>query len=363
MQNDSKHSEWLHRGKRVAHPSLAEFIRRMPKAELHIHLEGSISPRTLLELATKNGTDLAASDLVGVEQLFRYDNFLGFLDVYRACARCLLKGEDFERVAYEMARDLADQNVRYAEVMLSPAQHMQRNMDFDEILGGVAGGFARANREFGIVCRPAFDFGRQFSLEQALRAVELAQAGMDYGVVAFSIGGDEANYPPEPFVEVFAVAKAVGLHVMAHAGEVAGANSVRGAIEMLGVDRIGHGFRVLEDPELTAILARRGDITFDVCPTSNIKTGVIATIDQHPLRRMLDAGLPITLNSDDPTLFDTTVTGEFILAADHFAFTTDEICAVALQGIRGAFMPAAERQFLLAQFKAEQTALRQELGI
>ncbi|MBP8253155.1 MAG: adenosine deaminase, partial [Herpetosiphon sp.] len=284
------------------HPTLAEFIRRMPKAELHIHLEGSISPQTLLDLAIKNKISLPADDLAGVERMFQYKDFLGFLEVYRACARCLLHGEDFERVAYEMARDLAVQNVRYAEVMLSPAQHMQRNMDFDEILGGVAAGFERAKRETGIVCHPAFDFGRQFSLDQALRAVELAQAGMQYGVVAFSIGGDEANYPPEPFVEVFAVAKAVGLHVMAHAGEVAGANSVRGAVEMLGVDRIGHGFRVLEDPEFTTLLARRRDITFDVCPTSNIRTGVVSKIQQHPLREMFDAGLPITLNSDDPTL-------------------------------------------------------------
>ncbi len=344
-------------------PSLASFIHRMPKAELHIHLEGSIHPHTLLELATKNGTALNARDLAGVERLFRYDSFLGFLDVYRACARCLIQGEDFERVAYEMAVDLAEQNVRYAEVMLSPAQHMQRNMDFDEILGGVAAGFARAHAERGIVCKPAFDFGRQFSLQEALRAVELAQDGMRYGVVAFSIGGDEANYPPEPFVEVFAVAKAVGLHVMAHAGEVAGANSVRGAIEMLGVDRIGHGFRVLEDPELTQILARRGDITFDVCPTSNLLTGVIPLISAHPLRQMFDAGLPITLNSDDPTLFNTTLTNEFMLAAEHFNFNVDEICKVALQSIRGAFMPAAERAALLSSFKHEQAALREELGI
>lgn len=345
------------------HPTLAEFIRRMPKAELHIHLEGSISPQTLLDLAIKNKISLPADDLAGVERMFQYKDFLGFLEVYRACARCLLHGEDFERVAYEMARDLAVQNVRYAEVMLSPAQHMQRNMDFDEILGGVAAGFERAKRETGIVCHPAFDFGRQFSLDQALRAVELAQAGMQYGVVAFSIGGDEANYPPEPFVEVFAVAKAVGLHVMAHAGEVAGANSVRGAVEMLGVDRIGHGFRVLEDPEFTSLLARRRDITFDVCPTSNIRTGVVSKIQQHPLREMFDAGLPITLNSDDPTLFDTTVTQEFMLAAEQFRFNADEICTIAQQSIKGSFMSPEARKTLLSEFKQEQAHLRRELGI
>ena len=345
------------------HSPLAEFIRRMPKCELHVHLEGSITPKTLLELATKNGISLPASDLAGVERMFQYEHFLGFLDVYRTCARCLIHGEDFERVAYELAIDLAQQQVRYAEVMLSPAQHMLRNMDFDEILGGVAAGFARAERETGIVCRPAFDFGRQFSLDQALRAVELAQAGMQYGVVAFSIGGDEANYPPEPFVEVFALAKAVGLHVMAHAGEVAGANSVRGAVEMLGVDRIGHGFRVLEDAELTQFLARRGDITFDVCPTSNIRTGVVASFDQHPLRQMLDAGLPITLNSDDPVLFDTTVTGEFLLAAERYDFTVDDICKVARQSAKAAFLPAEQRQQLLQEFDQQQAQLRRELGL
>ncbi len=335
----------------------------MPKTELHLHLEGSISPRTLLELSQKNRVDLGVNDLAGVERMFRYQDFLGFLDVYRACARCLIYGEDFERVAYELAIHLADQHVRYAEVMLSPAQHMLRNMDFNEILGGVAAGFDRALKERGIICRPAFDFGRQFSLEEAHRAVELAQEGMRYGVVAFSIGGDEANYPPEPFVEVFAVARAVGLHVMAHAGEVAGASSVRGAVEMLGVDRIGHGFRVLEDSELTEFLARRGDITFDVCPTSNIRTGVVATLTAHPLRQMLDAGLPITLNSDDPSLFGTTLTAEYLLAVEHFGFSIDEICRVALQGVRGAFIPAAERERLLSDFSAEQARLRSELDL
>ena len=343
--------------------AVAEFIRRMPKAELHLHLEGSITPHTLLDLSRKNGVNIGVTDLAGVEQLFRYDNFLGFLDVYRACARCLISGEDFERVAYELAIDLADQHVRYAEVMLSPAQHMQRNMDFNEILGGVAAGFDRAQRERGIMCRPAFDFGRQFSLEDALQAVELAQQGMRYGVVAFSIGGDEANYPPEPFVEVFAVARAVGLHVMAHAGEVAGAESVRGAIEMLGVDRIGHGFRVLEDPELTEFLARRRAITFDVCPTSNIRTGVVASFEAHPVRRMLDAGLPITLNSDDPTLFHTTITDEFLLAFEQYDFSLDEICDVALQGVRGAFLPSEQRNTLLAEFATEQQRLRDQLGL
>lgn len=344
-------------------PALAEYIRRMPKTELHVHLEGSITPQTLLELSRRHRIDLGVDTLEGVKRLFHYQDFLGFLEVYRACARCLIAGEDFERVAYELAVHLADQEVCYAEVMLSPAQHMQRNMDFNEILGGVAAGFSRARRERGVICRPAFDFGRQFSLDEALRAVELAQQGMQYGVVAFSIGGDEANYPPEPFVEVFAVARAVGLHVMAHAGEVAGAASVRGAIEMLGVDRIGHGFRVLEDAELTAFLARRGDITFDVCPTSNIRTGVIPTLEAHPLRQMVDAGLPITLNSDDPTLFHTTLTDEFLLAAKHFGFTIDEISAIALQGVRGAFLPPAEREAMLLEFQQRQRQLRRELGL
>lgn len=347
----------------MIHPPLAEFIRRMPKAELHIHLEGSISPRTLLELATKNGTPLAATDLKGVERLFHYDHFLGFLEVYRACARCLIHGEDFERVAYELAADLALQQVRYAEVMLSPAQHMLRDMDFNEILQGVSSGFERARREYGILCQSAFDFGRQFGLDEARRAVDLAYQGRQHGVIAFSIGGDEANFPPEPFADVFAAARAVGLHVMAHAGEVAGAASVRGAIEQLGAKRIGHGFRILEDAALTAEVARRDDLTFDVCPTSNLRTGVIASIRDHPVRRMFDAGLPISLNSDDPTLFHTTITDEFLLVADHFAFTVDEICRIAQQGVRGAFLPPAERERLLAEMQREQQRLRRELNI
>lgn len=343
-------------------PRVATFIHRMPKIELHAHLEGSISPSTLLEMARRNGLSLPANDLAGIERLFCYDDFLGFLQVYMICARTLCTGEDFAQLTYEVLKAAAAQNIRYIELFLSSMQHRLRSLDFAELLQGIADGRERAYREMGIQSGIMFDYGRQFGSEEAIEMAHEAVAGRKYGVVAFSIGGDEINYPPALFVEAFKVARAGGLGLTAHAGEAAGAESVRDAVELLGVSRIGHGIRVLEDPVLVEEL-RRCKVALDVCPTSNVRTGVVRSYDEHPVRRLYNAGLLMTINSDDPTLFGTTLTDEFLLAAERFGFTVDEICGLVQNAVRASFLPPEHKERLLADVIAEQEALRGELGV
>jgi adenosine deaminase len=343
-------------------PELDAFIRRMPKVELHLHLEGSVSPRTLLELSRQNGIDLPAHDVAGVERLFQFDHFHNFLTVYMVLARAIVSGEDFERLAYELGVSLAAQNVLYAEVMLSPMQHVLRGVDMHEVLGGTAAGFARVEREYGTEVRLVFDYGRQYGPEQAWPVLELAREARQYGLVAWSIGGDEVGYPPEPFAEVFAAARASGLCLMAHAGEVAGPASVWGAVEQLGVQRIGHGIRSIEDPRLLEYL-RQQNVVLDISPSSNLYTGAVASWEAHPLRRLYDSGVTVTINTDDPSFFQTSLTDEYLRIFEHFGFTVDDLCILVRNSAQAAFLPAAERAVLVQRVEQQLHSLRRELGV
>ncbi|MEI8306420.1 MAG: adenosine deaminase [Chloroflexales bacterium] len=343
-------------------PELDEFIVRMPKVELHVHLEGAIAPRTLLELAHQNGVELPARDVAGVEQLLRYRNFGEFITVFMTMARVIVRGEDFARLAYELGMDLAAQQVCYAEVMISPMQHIKRGMDLYEAIAGAAEGFAQVERETGTQIRIALDYGRQYGPDLAWQVLDVARKAQPIGVVGWSIGGNEIGHPPEPFAEVFAAAREAKLGLMAHAGEVVGPASVWGAIDHLGVMRLGHGIRSIDDPHLLTEIIRRG-VVLDVCPSSNLRTGAVHSWAEHPLRKLYDAGVLVTINSDDPTFFHTTITEEYRRSVTHFGFGADELTAMTLNAARATFLPPAERAALYTQVNAGIVALRRELGV
>jgi adenosine deaminase len=347
---------------RTISPALDAFITRLPKVELHLHLEGSITPATLLRIARRNNVDIPARDEAGVAQLFNYQNFHEFLTVFMALARSLLRGEDFEDIAYELGLHLADQNALYAEVMISPALYVMRGLDMDELVQGAAAGFARAERERGTRVGLAFDYGRQFGLDLAWEVLEVAIRNRKHGVVAWSIGGDEVNNPPELFAELFAAARQAGLRLMAHAGEVAGPPSVWGAVDALGCERLGHGIRSVDDAALLAHLRDRA-VTLDVSPTSNVRTGAVRSIAAHPLRRLFDAGIRVTVNTDDPTFFSTTLIDEYRLAASAFRFNADELATLALNGVRATFLAEVEQEALLRHCEDSIEQLRAELGV
>ena len=338
-------------------PALDALITRMPKVELHLHLEGSITPATLLRIAERNHVELPARDEAGVAQLFQYQNFHEFLTVFMVLARSLKRGEDFELLAYELGHHLADQNARYAEVMISAFQYYSRGVDLDEVVQGTAAGFARAQRERGTRVGIAFDYGRQFGVETAWKVLEIAVRNMRHGLIAWSIGGDEVHYPPEMFAEVFAAARQAGLHLMAHAGEVVGPPSIWGAVDALGCERLGHGIRSVDDPALLDHLRARG-VVLDISPTSNVRTGAVASLEAHPLRQLFDAGIHVTLNTDDPTFFSTTLNDEYRLAARAFGFDAAELTTLALNGVRATFLPEEQKQALLKEFEREMELLQ-----
>lgn len=343
-------------------PALEMFISRMPKVELHLHLEGTIAPRTLLELAQRNAVEIPARDEAGVAQLFSYRSFGEFLTVFMALARALTHRRDFEQVAYELGGQLAEQNIRYAEVMISAAQYLRRGMPLDDVVLGASAGFARARQDYGVRAALAYDFGRQFGLELAWQALDSAIRLMPHGVVAWSIGGDETHQPPRQFRELYDEARRAGLRLMAHAGEVVGPPSVWGAVDDLGAERIGHGIRSIDDTQLVAHLRERRTM-LDVCPTSNVRTGAVTSLAAHPLRRLYDAGVRVSINTDDPVFFDTTLTDELRLAAQVFGFTADELAAAMLESIEACFLPHDEKQAMRRQFAAEIAELRAACGV
>ncbi len=343
-------------------PKIDEFIVRMPKVELHVHMEGAIGPRTLLELSRRNGVAIPAQSVADVKRLFNYHNFNEFLEVFMALTRVIVQSEDFERLAYEMGLTLAAQHVLYAEVMLSPMQHLLRGISLLDAVKGAERGFQRAERETGIVVRLAMDYGRQYGPEYAWTVLDMTKKAMGHGVVAWSIGGNEIHHPPEPFADVYAAAREMGLHVMAHAGEVVGPPSVWGAVDVLKAERLGHGIRSADDAVLMGHL-RDMDVTLDISPSSNVLTGAVAGWAEHPLRRLYDAGIRVTINSDDPTFFCTTLIEEYRKVVMHFGFTVDDLCMLVLNAAHASFLPPTEKQVLIHRIQERLTALRAELDV
>jgi adenosine deaminase len=344
--------------------AVEEYLRAAPKAHLHVHLEGSILPETLLTLARRNGVTLPADSVEGLRAWFTFRDFDHFIEIYLTITRCLRTAEDYELIAYEFGAEMARQHVRYAEVTFSPSTHEALGVPFVTQFAGLTRGRERARAEFGVEIAWIFDIVRNIAQERRAQWAEytLARAieGMGDGVVALGLGGAEAPSPPEPFAPYFAQAREVGLHCVPHAGETDGPASVWGAIRALGAERIGHGVRAIEDSSLVKYLAGR-QIALEVCPTSNLRLGVYPDYAAHPLRRLYEAGVPVTINADDPPLFNTTLNDEVELLATAFGLSLDEIDAILLNGVRYSFLPAERKAALEAGFVAELARLRADL--
>jgi adenosine deaminase len=304
----------------------------LPKVDLHVHLEGSMRPSTVAELAARHGVDLP-DDLREGRYVFR--DFRHFIDQWVIGLECLRNLEDFRRIAYEFCEDQRAQGIRYAEVSFSLPEHGSRLGDWDGPVLSVLEGFAEGERDVGITCRPYIDLVRGLPMELSRLALRSAIRHRDDGVFAVGLGGDE-RHPPERYEDLFRQARDAGLRSLPHAGETAGPESVRGAIEALGADRIGHGFRLLEDPQLVEEVRDRG-IPLDVSLTSNVMTRVVASVEEHPLRRLLEAGLHVTLNDDDPSMFSSRLGDEYALARRALGLTDEELADLALAGVRASF--------------------------
>ncbi len=329
-----------------------EFAQRIPKVELHVHLEGSILPKTLLELARRNQVYLPADDINGLADFYHFRDFAQFIETYFTITGCLRTQDDYRLIAYEYGCECARQNIAYAEVTFTILTNMAlTGLPWQVILEGLNLGRLQAQNEFNVTWQWVFDIVRN-QPETQEQVLEIALAARSQGVIALGLGGSEAGFPPELFIQTFEKAKQFGLHRVPHAGEIAGPQSVWSAIKLLHAERIGHGVRSIEDPDLIEYL-RVHSIPLEVCPTSNVCLQVYPDYAHHPLRVLWDEGVNLTVNSDDPPMFGTDLSTEYRHLVDDFGFSRSELERISLKGIENSFLRPNEKADLVNQFKDE----------
>jgi aminodeoxyfutalosine deaminase len=324
------------------------FLISLPKAELHLHLEGSIEPPTLVELMQQHGSNGASP--AEVERIYTYRDFAGFLLAFKNVTEHLRTPADYELITYRLMERLKSENVVHAEVYVSVGVNLWRKQDFPAIFEGLERGRQRGKKDFGVSLLWIFDAVRQFGAEKAARVLDLAIQFRERNVIGFGIGGDEVKGPPELFKDVYARAADQGLHRTVHAGESAGPESIWGALN-LKAERIGHGFTAGKDPEIIEELSER-QVPIEICITSNLRTGCCTDLSQHPVRRYFDQGLMLTLNSDDPAMFQTSLSAEYELAKEAFNFSDDHLRELARNSFEASFLPPEKKIEFLNLFDA-----------
>ncbi|MGB8960656.1 MAG: adenosine deaminase [Pseudonocardiaceae bacterium] len=329
----------------VVPASVDELIVALPKVELHVHLEGSMQPALLLELAAKHGVVGLPASLEAVREWYEFRDFPHFIDVYLAAVQTLREQDDFTLLVAQTAATLAAQNVRYAEVIITPWLHLDRGISAEHMFGGLERGRQAAEREVGVRLRWLADFPGHYGAACGERTLDaVLEASLD-SVIGFNVGGIEVDR--DQFAEVFDRARAASLHSVPHAGETHGPDRIWSAIARLGAERIGHGIRCLDDPALVKYL-RDTQLPLDVCPTSNWRTGAVSPDRPHPLPALLDAGLMVTLNSDDPPMFGTDLTNEYRVAYG-LGLTPADLADLARNAVRASFMDHQSKAAVLAE--------------
>ncbi len=333
---------------------IQNFIRRLPKAELHLHLEGTILPTTLVELSARH--DPRPMKLREAKALYRFDDFSTFIECFKAVTRRLVDPEDYELVAWRMIEHLAKQGVVHAEVYISVGViYMWRNFDpraFEPIFAALERARERGERELGLSLYWIFDAVRHFTVEEAERVFSKAgEMRPRYpSIIGIGLGGDERRAGSAPFRALYARARQAGLRLTNHAGETTGPEAIREALS-IGSERIGHAVSAIQDSALVEELKARG-IALELNPTSNVRTGVCASFAEHPLRRYFDAGLLVTLNSDDPAFFGSDLANEYLLAHTVQAFTREELRTLAANSIRASFLPDSAKAAWITRIDA-----------
>jgi adenosine deaminase/aminodeoxyfutalosine deaminase len=319
----------------------------LPKAELHLHLEGAIEPATLFELRQRHGDRVTQAE---IESLYRYEDFPGFLLAFKNITAHLRTPEDYELITYRLMQRLKEENVLHAEVYVSVGVCLWRKQDFAAIFEGLDRGRARGARDFGVSLLWIFDAVRQFGAEAAQKVFELAVRYRDREVVGIGIGGDEQKAPPELFRDAYQWSADHGMRLTAHAGETGPPESVWGALN-LRAERIGHGLTAFHDPDLVEELAQR-QVPVEICLTSNLRTGLCPNLNDHPAKSYFDQGVMITLNSDDPAMFGTSLAREYQIAQQYFAFTDEHLRELARNSFEASFLPAEKKLEFLNLFDA-----------
>jgi adenosine deaminase len=337
----------------------SEQLRRIPKAELHCHLDGSVRPSTLLELGREYKVKMprdSADSLREYMVVSDAKSLEDYLERFEVTVSVMQTADAIERIAYELGADAAADGVRYIEVRNAPILNSRGRLEMGEALEAQLKGLDRAEKDYGIVARSIVCSLRQLPPETSLELAQLAVAYKHRGVVAFDLAGGEAGYPASAHGDAFAYARKHNLAVTIHAGEGDGARSVRDAVHKCGANRLGHATRLIEDPELTQYVNDRR-IGLEICLTSNVQTHAAKSYESHPLRNYFDRGMNLTLNTDNRLMSGTTLTDEYLFAAKHLDFSLDELCTLALNGFESAFLPWEQRVKLLAEVSQEMAAL------
>jgi adenosine deaminase len=322
------------------------WYERVPKVELHLHLEGAIPYDVLWELVKKYGGDTEVPDQAALLRKFAYKDFPHFIETWKWMIRFLREYEDFTFFAEAVARDLAGQNIRYAEAFYSPPDFVRRGLNPQRLTEAIRSGLSRVPEiEIALIADVVRDYGPEKASETLAQINEVRGSG----VIGIGMGGSEHAFPPEPFRQVYAEARRLGFHTTAHAGEAAGPESIRGAMRALQVERIGHGVRAVEDEELLDSLAKT-QIPLELCPLSNVCTGVVKSIDAHPARKLFERGLCITINTDDPKMFGNSLAQEYRLLEERLGFSSQELRTLILNGIGASWLQTERKAEMAASF-------------
>jgi len=330
-------------------PLPEEFVTRLPKVELHLHLEGSLRPETLRELSRgRNRNEVEQWILARQQGGYRYSTFADFIEAFKFAVQLLETPKDYALATVRLMEWLAAQNVKYAEITLAAGVVLWKQQPLDRVYEAIRAASLEAGARLGMQVNWIFDAIRHFGPDHAREVLKWASRYRGAGVVAFGLGGDEERGPASLFGDAYREARDCGLHTLAHAGETVGAESVRQAVELLQVERIGHGLSAARDPEVCALLRER-QIPLEGCPSSNVAMGLIPEFCDYPLPKFLEAGVTMTLNSDDPALFGTSIEQEFVKAAGEFSLSGEQVAGLSENAVRAAFLPEEEKQLLLAQ--------------
>ncbi len=328
---------------------LTHFIAGLPKAELHVHHVGSASPRAVAELAARyEGSTPVPVDESLLADYFTFTDFGHFIKVYLSVVDLIRDADDVRTLTYEVGRELAAQNVRHAELTVTPYSSVIRGIAAADFCDAIEDARRAVEAEHDLTLRWCFDIPGEAGVAAADLTLAVALEQQPAGLVSFGLGGPERGVPRETFAPHFAKARAAGLHSVPHAGESTGPESIRAALDQLGAERIGHGIAAAQDHELMQRLAAE-NIALEVCPTSNVRTRSVVSLAEHPLPVLVAAGVPVTINSDDPPMFSTTLNHEYEIAADLLGLDNDGVAELARAGVRASFASGERRQAILTQ--------------
>jgi len=331
---------------------LEQFVIALPKAELHLHLEGAVSSATALELARKHC--LPTRDFEDASKAFHFPDLAAFLKAYDVICRSIVDAEDFHRVTYETLARCAASGARYVEFFFSPPPHLENGVAYSTMLDGITAGMRDAERDLHIHSRLVPAINRELGPDIAMKFLDFVLSDRREQVIGIGLDYDEAGHPPGPYAEVYKRAKNAGLHLTAHAGENGPSDNVSAALDILGCERIDHGYHVVDDPALVAACRDRGAI-FTVCPTTTTHTTTFRDLSSpdHAIRRMSEAGLQLVINTDDPALFRTDLAREYTLASQKLGFTPKQLGEIALNGLRGSWLDEGTKRRWISEWSSE----------